>query len=257
MIAACGNAKALSTYMGHAGVAITYDRYGHLMPRNQAAAAGCWTLILSARPHGLRGRDLTTPNVARGDTCRMMREKSAPPDLVEFVRSQVAAVGSGDIDAMTSFLASDAVWDSSPMGIEVSEGRAAIHSHLEDWWDAYDASGAEAGEILDLGNGVSLAVKGRLIGSGGEVRTPQDRVGVRRRTGTRPLERVGQDGRSVARLPERLGGLPLRGGRVPRPRRRARARARPPQRAWQAERIGAWSDAGGGSKPVPHPAAAG
>src|SRR5262249_52486057 len=32
MIAAGVNAKALSTYMGHAGVAITYDRYGHLMP---------------------------------------------------------------------------------------------------------------------------------------------------------------------------------------------------------------------------------
>ena len=40
MIAAGVNAKALSTYMGHAGVAITYDRYGHLMPGNEAEAAG-------------------------------------------------------------------------------------------------------------------------------------------------------------------------------------------------------------------------
>jgi integrase len=39
MIAAGINAKALSTYMGHAGVAITYDRYGHLMPGNEAEAA--------------------------------------------------------------------------------------------------------------------------------------------------------------------------------------------------------------------------
>jgi integrase len=39
MIAAGVNAKALSTYMGHAGVAITYDRYGHLMPGNEAEAA--------------------------------------------------------------------------------------------------------------------------------------------------------------------------------------------------------------------------
>jgi integrase len=40
MIAAGVNAKALSTYVGHAGVAITYDRYGHLMPGNEAEAAG-------------------------------------------------------------------------------------------------------------------------------------------------------------------------------------------------------------------------
>jgi integrase len=40
MIAAGVNAKALSTYMGHAGVAITYDRYGHLMPGNEVEAAG-------------------------------------------------------------------------------------------------------------------------------------------------------------------------------------------------------------------------
>ena len=39
MIAADVNAKALSTYMGHAKVAITLDRYGHLMPGNEAEAA--------------------------------------------------------------------------------------------------------------------------------------------------------------------------------------------------------------------------
>lgn len=39
MIAAGVNAKALSTYMGHASVTITYDRYGHLMPGNESEAA--------------------------------------------------------------------------------------------------------------------------------------------------------------------------------------------------------------------------
>jgi integrase len=39
MIAAGVNAKALSTYMGHASVVITYDLYGHLMPGNEAEAA--------------------------------------------------------------------------------------------------------------------------------------------------------------------------------------------------------------------------
>jgi len=39
MIAAGVNAKALSTYMGHASIKITLDRYGHLMPGNEAEAA--------------------------------------------------------------------------------------------------------------------------------------------------------------------------------------------------------------------------
>ena len=39
MIAAGVNAKALSTYMGHASISITLDRYGHLMPGNENEAA--------------------------------------------------------------------------------------------------------------------------------------------------------------------------------------------------------------------------
>jgi integrase len=39
MIAAGVNAKALSSYMGHSSVTITYDRYGHLMPGNETQAA--------------------------------------------------------------------------------------------------------------------------------------------------------------------------------------------------------------------------
>jgi integrase len=40
MIAAGVNAKALSTYMGHASITITLDRYSHLMPGNEEEAAG-------------------------------------------------------------------------------------------------------------------------------------------------------------------------------------------------------------------------
>jgi integrase len=39
MIAAGVNAKALSEYMGHANIAITFDRYGHLFPGNEQEAA--------------------------------------------------------------------------------------------------------------------------------------------------------------------------------------------------------------------------
>jgi hypothetical protein len=40
MIAAGVNAKALSTYMGHASITITLDRYGKLFPGNEDEAAG-------------------------------------------------------------------------------------------------------------------------------------------------------------------------------------------------------------------------
>jgi len=39
-IAAGVNIKALSTYMGHANIAITLDRYGHLMPGSEDEALG-------------------------------------------------------------------------------------------------------------------------------------------------------------------------------------------------------------------------
>jgi integrase len=39
-IAAGVNAKTLSTYMGHANIAITFDLYGHLMPGDEVQAVG-------------------------------------------------------------------------------------------------------------------------------------------------------------------------------------------------------------------------
>ncbi len=48
MIAAGINAKALSTYIGHASISITLDRYGHLMPGNEAEAAGKLDVYLGA-----------------------------------------------------------------------------------------------------------------------------------------------------------------------------------------------------------------
>src|SRR3954453_18373013 len=40
MIAAGVNAKALQTFMGHSSITETLDRYGHLMPGSEGAAAG-------------------------------------------------------------------------------------------------------------------------------------------------------------------------------------------------------------------------
>ena len=49
MIAAGVNAKALCEYMGHASIAITLDRYGHLMPGNEEQAAACSTPTWNVR----------------------------------------------------------------------------------------------------------------------------------------------------------------------------------------------------------------
>jgi integrase len=49
MIAAGVNAKALQTFMGHATVAITLDRYGHLMPGSEEEAAGMLDAYLGAQ----------------------------------------------------------------------------------------------------------------------------------------------------------------------------------------------------------------
>src|SRR5256885_13005130 len=100
-----------------------------------------------------------------------MSEESTTSDLIELVRRRLDAVDRGDVAAMTSFFAPDGVWDSSPLGMEVYEGRTAIRRFFEDWWGDYDLPGAEAEEILDLGNGVTftvLVLKGRPVGSGGE-----------------------------------------------------------------------------------------
>lgn len=48
MIAAGVNAKVLSTFMGHANIAITLDLYGHLMPGSEAEAAGMLDTFLQA-----------------------------------------------------------------------------------------------------------------------------------------------------------------------------------------------------------------
>jgi hypothetical protein len=46
------NAKALSTYMGHSSIAITIDRYGHLMPGNENEAATLFDRYLTGAQTG-------------------------------------------------------------------------------------------------------------------------------------------------------------------------------------------------------------
>jgi integrase len=52
MIEAGVNAKALSTYTGHANISITLDRYGHLMRGNESEAAGLLDAYLTGANTG-------------------------------------------------------------------------------------------------------------------------------------------------------------------------------------------------------------
>lgn len=48
MIAAGVNLKALSTYLGHASITITLDRYGHMLPGNETETADIFDRYLTA-----------------------------------------------------------------------------------------------------------------------------------------------------------------------------------------------------------------
>jgi integrase len=65
MIAAGVNAKALSTYMGHANISITLDRYGHLMPGAEAEAAGLMDAYLQAARAAVSASRSATPGDER------------------------------------------------------------------------------------------------------------------------------------------------------------------------------------------------
>ncbi len=60
MIAAGVNAKALSSYLGHANIAVTFDRYGHLMPGNEDDAAGLLNAYLDRTDTTARLAQLNT-----------------------------------------------------------------------------------------------------------------------------------------------------------------------------------------------------
>jgi ketosteroid isomerase-like protein len=99
-----------------------------------------------------------------------MSEDPRTPDLVELVREQIEALDRGDIDGVISRVAEDAVLDGRA---ELTEGRAAIHGFLGEWFGAYDDLTFELEDVSHLGDGVVFAVviqDGRLVGSPGRIR---------------------------------------------------------------------------------------
>jgi hypothetical protein len=66
MIAAGVNIKALSAYMGHSSVAITLDRYGHLLPGNEDEAAAQLDAYLTSAVGKTRENDPASRAVESG-----------------------------------------------------------------------------------------------------------------------------------------------------------------------------------------------
>jgi ketosteroid isomerase-like protein len=101
-----------------------------------------------------------------------MSEEPTTPNLAERQERLTEAVNRRDLDAMMAFYAPDCVYDMSPIGMGVFEGRAAARGFIEDWWGSYEELEFEAQETLELGNGVGFRVliqRGRPVASSGEV----------------------------------------------------------------------------------------
>jgi ketosteroid isomerase-like protein len=108
-----------------------------------------------------------------------MSEESTTPDLVELVRRRSEASNRRDMDALMGLFSPDGVYDTSPSGLGVYEGQAAIRAFIGEWWDAFDELHFEPEEVVDLGSGVTFSVvrqDARPAGSAGQVRTREAHV---------------------------------------------------------------------------------
>jgi ketosteroid isomerase-like protein len=102
-----------------------------------------------------------------------MSQESTTPDLVELVRGAFEAVNRGDLDAVMSLFAPDAVVDLSQRELPSFEGVSAIRGFLEDWIGSYEEFRWELEEVMDVGDGVVFGVvhqNARPTGSAGYVR---------------------------------------------------------------------------------------
>jgi ketosteroid isomerase-like protein len=108
-----------------------------------------------------------------------MSEEHTTTDLIALVRRRSDASNRRDMDALMSLCARDGVYDTSPSGLGVYEGQAAIRAFIGEWWDAFDELHFEPEEVLDLGGGVTFSVirqDARPAGSASHVRTHEAHV---------------------------------------------------------------------------------
>jgi ketosteroid isomerase-like protein len=98
-----------------------------------------------------------------------MPQEAKTPDPVELARRAFEAANRRDLDAVSSFFASHAVF--AGRGVpDIHEGRMAIRSMLEGWFAAYDELEFKLDDVRNLGSGVVFAAvvqEGVLAGSAG------------------------------------------------------------------------------------------
>jgi ketosteroid isomerase-like protein len=98
--------------------------------------------------------------------------QDSTPDLGELVRSAFEHSSHRDVNALMSVYGPDSVFDTSPLGLGVYQGQAAIRGFFEDWVGTFEEFQIEPEEILDLGGGVTFAValqSGRPVGGDRQV----------------------------------------------------------------------------------------
>jgi ketosteroid isomerase-like protein len=86
-----------------------------------------------------------------------MPEESMASDPVESVRVILEAADRADFDTILQFYAPDAVWVMVDADLAF-EGVEAIRSFWEDWYGVFDEFRVTPPEVVDLGDGVVLAV---------------------------------------------------------------------------------------------------
>jgi hypothetical protein len=86
-----------------------------------------------------------------------MAEAGATPGTVELAQRPMEAVNTRNLDAFMLCFAPGAVVDLTRTAGVVNEGREAIR-YQEDWLGSYDELAYSAEEIVDFGNGVTLAI---------------------------------------------------------------------------------------------------
>jgi ketosteroid isomerase-like protein len=99
-----------------------------------------------------------------------MPEESTTPDLVELGRGLFDAGRRADVDGLLGFYRPDVILEMPEAGLTF-DGLTEIRRFYEDFFDLWDDLVSELDELLDLGNGVALAVirnHGRPVGSTAE-----------------------------------------------------------------------------------------
>jgi hypothetical protein len=78
------------------------------------------------------------------------------PDPLETIRGNIAALNRRDPSAAAFIWSPNGLFDLSPLGVGVFEGREAIRNFFEDWLAPYSDVKLELSEFRDLGNGVTF-----------------------------------------------------------------------------------------------------